>query len=203
MPLAPDEYSSIRDIYLKHRKMQLEHPSYWNGGVIWPAAIEMRVVNNWTMAEMSNKLNSLSLWFIVHYPNLYLKSVSNSYFFFWYRPDFINYFDLEKIKFKGLRDAAKYYLDIELELWLVLNALYILFLFYIIYLYTIKKEYKWFKFFILLYIIVFVLSILQALMATPDNWRYSYPIKPIILLSLILCFRDIYYRYFGNKIEKI
>ncbi|MEO8513378.1 MAG: hypothetical protein ABI543_07460, partial [Ignavibacteria bacterium] len=128
---------------------------------------------------------AVSLWLFYHKPGLYFKSVIRAYSDFWLLPNFIEYWDINKIRFKILRPPADYWMKLELFLWLIINSLFILGSIF----FVISGKYRnWQDKMLLIYLIstVISLSAIQALVQYGDNWRFSVGIKPFIILTLLI-----------------
>jgi hypothetical protein len=132
---------------------------------------------------------------------LYLKSVSRAYFDFWFLPNFIEYWDLNKIKLKFVSSVLSYAIKAELYFWLVLNLLFIITGVYYIYLYYRKKYLPASILVIFLYFTVILLSVIQALVQYGDNWRFSVAIKPYILLAVIFFAYNMW--FFKSKEQQV
>jgi 4-amino-4-deoxy-L-arabinose transferase-like glycosyltransferase len=82
---APAEYSTLRDIYLKHRERNIAE-KHTHSMTIWRAMDEMKRATGLNDAELSRRLGKMSITLFARYPRLYLHSVVRSWAFFWAVP---------------------------------------------------------------------------------------------------------------------
>lgn len=181
---APEEYSELKELYLKYRKIKILETGEQTTTIylVYP---EIQKNKGYSIARISKELTAVSLWLFLHQPQLYIKSVIRAFFDFWLFPNFIEYWDLNKIRFKIFQIPLGYGIKLELYLWFVLNILFIsgsILFFFLRKLRNTKGK-------LTIYYLtstVFILSIIQALVQYGDNWRFSIAVKPFILLTLIL-----------------
>jgi hypothetical protein len=195
---APDSYSDIKNIYLKHREIKINETGEQTC-TIYMAYPEIQTAKNYSVAQVSKDLTSLSFWLFYHYPGLYFKSVLRAYFDFWYLPNFIDYWDLSKIRLGFLAGFLKYAVMAELYLWIVLNCVFILVFLYNMYLFFRGKPSQLNILILLLSSCVVALSVIQALVQYGDNWRFAVAMKPYIILVLVLTI----YSITGKKKTKL
>ena len=182
---APDIYSDIKNIYLKHRKIKIEE-SGEQTCTIYMAYPEIQKVKNYSVAQVSKDLTSLSFWLFYNYPGIYFKSVLRAYFDFWYLPNFIDYWDLTKLRFAFLASFLKYVVKAELYLWIGINIIFIIIFLYNVYLFFRRKSTNLHTLILFLSTCVIALSLIQALVQYGDNWRFSVAMKPYVILTFVL-----------------
>jgi len=182
---APDSYSDIKNIYLKYREIKINETGEQTC-TIYMAYPEIQAVKKYSVAQVSKDLTALSFWLFYHYPDLYFKSLLRAYMDFWCLPNFVDYWDLTKVRFRFLASFLKYAVKVELYLWIGINFIFIIIFLYNIYLFFRKKTSPVNTIILLLSSSVIALSIIQALVQYGDNWRFNVAVKPYIILALVL-----------------
>lgn len=188
---APDSYSDIKKIYLKHREVKIQETGEQTC-TIYMAYPEIQSVKNYTIAQVSKELTSVSFWLFYNYPGLYFSSVLKAFFDFWYLPNFIDYWDLTKLKLQYMAPILGFIVNTELYIWIALNFIFVAAFLYNIYLIFRKKNFPNSVLILFLSSAVISLSFVQALVQYGDNWRFSVALKPYIILVFALlyfCFK--------------
>jgi hypothetical protein len=193
---APDEYSDIKNIYLKNRSVKISETGEQTT-TIYMAYPEIQKIKNYSIGQVSKDLTKISLWLFWHYPGLYSKSVMRAYSDYWYLPNFINYWEIDKIKSSFLCSIFRVYIFAELRLWIAVNIIFLFFCIYNAIQFVNKKNIPYLNAIVLIEYIVLCLSVIQALVQYGDNWRFGVAVKPLIILSLFL---NIYYLSVKKKI---
>lgn len=181
---APDEYADLRDLYLKYRKIKISETGEQTTTVymVYP---EIQKNKGYSIARISKELTAVSFWLFYHYPGLYFKSVARAYFDFWLFPNFIDYWDLNKFRFKLLQVSVAFWVKLELYFWIVIKLFFLAGS--ILYLFSKNVRNDRNKM-LLIYLIstVISLSLIQALVQYGDNWRFSVAVKPFIILTILI-----------------
>jgi 4-amino-4-deoxy-L-arabinose transferase-like glycosyltransferase len=184
MEHAPEEYATIRDIYLKHREARIAATGthIWT---IWDAQGEMSQATGLDFVELNDALTKLSLQLIATHPFLYLQNVAIAWAKFWASAVL---WDLDTL-------SVPIDKTIVTGLWWMVRWLliFINFTFLLVSLYSLYErrrknrlldydaEFHW-----LALTLVLGTSLLQALLIFADNWRFSVPYQPLIIYVVII-----------------
>lgn len=184
MEYAPEEYGTIRDIYLKYREARIAATGthIWT---IWDARGEMSQATGLDFVELNNALTRLSLQLITAHPLLYLRNVAVAWASFWASAVSWNLDNLSistsQTVFTGLWWMVRWLL-------IFVNFTFLLISLYSLYerrrdhrLLDYDPEFHW-----LVLTLVLGTSLLQALLIYADNWRFSVPFQPLITYLVIV-----------------
>lgn len=86
---VPDQYSSLRDVYLKYRNERIAQYGT-QGNTIWDAIPEMERVSGYGFYELSQVLTTISLRLIREHPDLYIRNLLQGWWMFWWAPVYWN-----------------------------------------------------------------------------------------------------------------
>jgi 4-amino-4-deoxy-L-arabinose transferase-like glycosyltransferase len=181
---APDEYATIRDIYLKYREARVAATGthIWT---IWDAQGEMSQATGLDFVGLNNALTRLSVRLIATHPLMYLRNVAVAWAQFW--ASGISW-DLDNL-------ASADNQTIFNGLWWVVRGVLIFinvtFLFIGLHsLYERRRKYRVLnydpEFHWLVLTLVLGTALLQALIIFADNWRLSAPYQPLIVYVVIV-----------------
>lgn len=181
---APDEYATIRDIYLKHREARIAATGsrIWT---IWDAQGEMRQTTGLDFVGLNDALTRLSLQLIVTHPLTYLGNVAIAWANFWASTIPWNLDNLSLPVSRTILDG----------LWWMVRWLLILtnFTFLLICLYSLRERRRKYRllnydaeFHWLILSLILGTSLLQALLIFADNWRFSVPYQPLIIYAVVI-----------------
>lgn len=165
-----DQFKEIRDIYIKHRTIQINKTgSYVN--TIFQAFPEMQQETGLNYASLSVQLQKMSKLEISEQPKLYIRHIVGSVYRFW-NP-------LAEREFNKLYNLKLLPGTIGRVIILILNVLFIISL-PLLLLLIYKKQFDYNTLFILIgvYLFVWGSSIAQG-MVEYGNLRYSLPFQPI------------------------
>ncbi len=201
---APDEYKSIRDIYVKHineidnikngifnysenYNLKAFKRMQQNGAfesieslTIWRAINEMESSTGLTRVQLSQELNIICNDLIKQYPSEYFKQVWKGWLPFWKNNDLpIN---LNLAKHPAIIRAYRILMDIQKIIFIILNILLIPTL--LIKIYNSVKRQQLFSFDIFLLAIIAAASIAQAMVTYGEGARFAYPFIGAILYSI-------------------
>lgn len=181
---APDEYATIRDIYLKHREARIAETGsrIWT---IWDAQGEMSEATGLDFVELNNTLTSLSLELIATHPLSFLRNVAIAWASFWASTMPWNLENLSipvsRTTFDGLWWMVRWLL-------ILTNFTFLLICLYSLYerrhkyrLFNYDAEFHW-----LALTLILGTSLLQALLIFADNWRFSVPYQPLIIYVVLV-----------------
>ncbi len=187
MELAGDEYSEIRDVYLKHREIQRNEIGT-HSMAIWRAVPEMQEATGLSYGELSRKLARLSIGLFVRHPIHYSQGVAKAWLRFWTFNDSCP--PLDETDSKGVRNILAIVWWMENRLFLLPEAVFMIvvlsFLYSIIFRKKVDSEWD-----LLIVLIVAAASVLQAMMEFGENARYSIPFRPLVLYIGVLYFQSL------------
>lgn len=186
MELAPDEYSQIRDIYLKFRQERIAE-SGTHSMTIWRAAPEIQKATGLSFSELSKQLAKMSLTMFIHHPVLYSQGVFKAWVRFWSSPNYWKRDKLHPQRLAGLMIAIWW---AERVVLLAINFLFLVIVLYFLYQNLFRKHVSNSVLDLLIIAIVISASIIQALTEYGENGRYSIPVQPLIIyIALISVWR--------------
>ena len=180
MELAPDEYASVRDIYLDHRKRNIELDGN-HTMTIWRAIPEMEAKTGLSYGDLSSRMTKLSMRLFAEHPLLYLASVSKAWLIFW---KVTIYWIPEKIKYMHMANVIAIVWQPERYILLLANFLFLTASARQAYLLVFRKATAE-PAVLLIGSVVLVASILQALMEYGENARYAIPFEPLVMLMVV------------------
>lgn len=181
---APDEFSTIRKIYIKHREAALAEKSDVAMS-IWRA--EQELIDSTGLnyfPDLSNELGKFAKATVANAPNEY-----------WHQVIFVSWVDFWKSFICWNPDEFKIPMvgSFLAFIWLIQSSILVLFkvLFIaLIPIYIIRFfKTKQFTTELLFYKIIFVASVLQAIVTYGTNAKYSYPFEYMMILLVVLEFR--------------
>jgi len=180
MDKAPDEYATLRDIYMKRRAQMPPDADRMN---IWDAVPDMLEKSRLSFVELNRQLTKLSVQLIASHPGLYLRSVSGAWYSFWAVP---NNWNPDDIRGPGTRRALESIWSVEQLLLRAMNLVLVvlapcLALHALSRRFTDQRENKY----LLLAAVVLASSIVQALLEATDNGRYSMPTQPLVVVFVV------------------
>lgn len=185
---APDEYSIIRDIYLKYRQQKLEQTGSHHMTVFW-ARQELLAASGLSEVELSSQLQKLSVELIKAHPGLYAKSVAKAWASFWMVP---NYWELEKLGAVRLSEALHLIWAIQHPALRACNAFFLGM--------SVILTWQWLRhpeqasecYWVPLFLcwLVMAVSVVQSLVEYGENPRYFIPTQPLVLAAVIMAAAD-------------
>ncbi len=188
---VPDEYASIRDIYIKYRDAHIaEYGTQTN--TIWEAIPEMSQVSGYSFYALSKVLTRISIQLILHHPFLYLQNVVSGWWMFWRAPV---YWSAEALRVPAATGVMKLAILLERGLIFIANLAFIVLSVAFVVIealavfrrraspFNIKQTQP------LLYVFLWMLlgniwiaSILQTLLDHGDNPRFLVPLQSLVIL---------------------
>ncbi|UUC45472.1 hypothetical protein [Flavobacterium cerinum] len=178
---TPDEFKTIRDIYLKHREIAKKE----NQDVamsIWFAYDELEKTTNLSFVDLSYQLDRFSKVAIRNNPVDYLyQVVCISWVDFWKVDIYWNYNDF-KIPYANKMLIGIWY--IQFALLQLFKIVFVLLIPVQLYEFIIRKKISHELVFT---VIIFVTSVLQAIVTYGTNSRFSYPFE-FIMVTVVLLF---------------
>ena len=176
---APDEYATVRDIYVEQIEKDKEQLGYTYYS-IWDAYQPMMKATGYNFYDLSNELSNMSKTTIIANPKDYIKQVFLSWKLFW---GVKLYWDQSHISNPTIVIVYK-------GIWFLQRPLIILgkILFVGLFLWSFIKGVlrKRISLHLLSFIFALVIlgSILQAAIIYSDNYRFSFPYLPAIIIVL-------------------
>lgn len=181
---APPGYESIRDIYLKHRSLNLIRTGRQDN-TIYLARKELLEATGLDELHLSQRLQELSIQLILRDPVAHARSAVHSLIDFW-RPTWYTVEGGFRTVLKGRFNLSKVMMMIYLPFYLVLNVLFLLLPFF----WPLKNKNAFVKYtfeggwrILLVYLTVWGTALFQAAAARGDNGRYSMPVEPLVLAA--------------------
>jgi hypothetical protein len=178
MELAPPQYSTIRDIYLRYRAWQIPRMGS-HTMTIWYAEGEIKRTTGLSTAELSKQLTRMSLQMFAEHPTLYLESVAKAWVRFWGFAfyDFVG-------AYQDSAGSALFPLLIVLgSLQLGINVMFLIIAAYSIA--RFAKRRASFDFDLAVIGIVVAGSVVQALVEYGENVRYLVPLVPLTIYTVV------------------
>jgi 4-amino-4-deoxy-L-arabinose transferase-like glycosyltransferase len=194
MELAPDEYSQIRDIYLKFRQERIAE-SGTHSMTIWRAAPEIQKATGLSFSELSKQLAKMSLTMFIHHPVLYSQGVFKAWVRFWSSPNYWKRDKLHPQRLAGLMIAIWW---AERVVLLAINFLFLVIVLYFLYQNLFRKHVSNSVLDLLIIAIVISASIIQALTEYGENGRYSIPIQPLVIYVVLVSL----WCFFGKPVKE-
>lgn len=82
MEQAPEEYGALRDVYLRHRELQMTQTGS-HSATTWRALSDMSRETNGSWVQLSRELTAVSWQLIVRHPAAYFENVRAGFGWFW------------------------------------------------------------------------------------------------------------------------
>jgi hypothetical protein len=177
---VPDEYATIRDIYLQYRADRVAATGS-QGNTIWAAIPALQEATGLTFNDLSRAFSKISIQLILAHPDLYLKNVILGWIWFWKVPV---YWMADSFRFSWLGGVVK---------WIILGwrgALVLINLAFVSGSLTLVWKrvrrifrmdlFQWFLFGML-----WVTSVVQTLLDHGDNPRFLVPVQSLLVLLVV------------------
>lgn len=177
---TPDEFKTIRDIYVKHREIALkEHKDVAMS--IWFAYDDLRAATGLPFVELSDELNRYGKTAIQNNPSDYLyQVVFRSWVDFWKVDMYWNYRDF-KVPYANKCLIGIWY--IQSTILLLIKIVFILLLPLQVFEFLKRKKITHELVFAM---IVFATSVLQAISTYGNNSRFSFPFEFLMVIVVLL-----------------
>jgi hypothetical protein len=188
---VPDEYASLRDIYIKYRNAQIaEYGTQTNA--IWDAIPEMSKASGYSFYALSRVLARISIDLILKHPLLYLKNAASGWWMFWRAPV---YWSPDALRFPMMAGGVRLLVQLERAMMFLFNILFIvasLAFILIEGIFALRHRpsplairtanpilyaYLW-----MLLGNIWIASILQTLLDHGDNPRFLVPLQSLVVL---------------------
>ena len=177
---APEEFATLRDIYLKHRAQMPPDADHMS---IWEAVPDMLSSTGLRFVDLNRQLTRLSLLLFARYPELYLRSAFGSWITFWAVP---NPWHPEFVQSAGLRHALESIWSVERFVLRGFNLLFVVLAACLapVALVMAAKARRVSPQ-VAIGGVVLAASIVQALLEATDNARYSIPTQPLVIIFVV------------------
>jgi len=177
---APDEFATLRDIYMKHR---VQMPADADHMTIWEAVPDMLKETGLSFLDLNRQLTKLSVVLIANNPDVYLRSVLGAWYSFWPVP---NTWNRDQIRGPGARRALELLWSVEHVLLRAMNLAFVVLALGL----AARAVFRRFadrreNLYLLLAGVVLAGSVVQALLEATDNARYSIPTQPLVGIFVI------------------
>jgi hypothetical protein len=188
---VPDEYASLRDIYIKYRDAHIaKYGTQTNA--IWDAIPEMSQVSGYSFYALSRVLTRISIQLILKHPLQYINNALSGWWMFWRVPV---YWSADALRFPWLAGVVKLVILVERALVFMINLVFIvasIYFVFIEFISTIRHKHSplsilnshpvLHSFFWIAMGNIWVASILQTLLDHGDNPRFLVPLQSLVVL---------------------
>ena len=182
---APQEYSTIRDIYLKFRQQRIAEKGN-HSMTIWMAYPEMMAETGLTLSELSKVLTKMSVGLFVHHPFLYLKSVFKSWVDFWKVLPPSEYWEPQKLPFISSSSIPLVIRWIQRGFLVIINFGFLFFTLNSIVSYQFRRKIRLDVKLLTIGTIVIMTSVVQALTEYGENSRYAIPVQMLTMYFVLI-----------------
>jgi hypothetical protein len=179
----PDEYATIRDVYIEYRDAQIAARGSQNNA-IWQAVPALTEASGLSFYELSRTLGMLSWRLIREHPAGYLVNVAEGWVWFWKAPV---YWRPDLIKSEIFRQVLHFSAQLGRGLALVANAGFLVISAALLF---CRKVRDWVKIDPMLVLVggfIWWTSILQSLFEHGDNPRFLVPLQMILIYFVVRC----------------
>ena len=194
---APDRYSVIRTIYLKHRKEEIRQ----NGNqseTIWRARREMQKATGLSFVALSRELTRLSITLFAQHPILYFSGVFKAWWKFWTIRECWLFMEprcciwAHRLLCVVWLVQERVHLPINIG-FLVIGATYLAG--------SLRRRGSFpVHFPALVIMVVIVTSVGQALVTnSSDSERFEAPFEPLVIFSILVALRHLAMRWTGSS----
>ncbi len=192
---VPDEYASLRDVYLKYRD---EHIALYGTqtNAIWDAIPEMSKVSGYSFYALSRVLARISIDLILKHPLLYIKNAAFGWWMFWRVPV---YWSADALRFPWLAGGVRLVVLLERALIFLCNLLFIIGSIAFMFIESnsavrrkpsplaiLQTNPTIYAFLWMLLGNIWIASILQTLLDHGDNPRFLVPLQSIVVMWVAL-----------------
>jgi hypothetical protein len=192
---VPDEYASLRDVYLKYRD---EHIALYGTqtNAIWDAIPEMSKISGYSFYALSRVLARISIDLILKHPLLYIKNAASGWWMFWRVPV---YWSSDALRYPWLAGGVRLIVLLERALIFLCNLVFIIFSIAFVFIECVSAVRRKpsplpirpthptvYAFLWMLLGNVWIASILQTLLDHGDNPRFLVPLQSLVVIWVAL-----------------
>jgi hypothetical protein len=182
--LAPDRYSVMRDVLVKHRDLHLAETGRHTA--TWEAVPELKKVTGLSsLVDLDRELLKLSVRLIADHPFKYAALVAEAWISFWLVP---NPKGIETVRPVRMAELLALIWRFEQPLLRAVNAIFLILVTSAIVSKRFRARTQWGFVLTAISAIVLLSSLLQAFVVGVDNARYGVTAQPLIALLVIAAF---------------
>jgi hypothetical protein len=177
----PDEYATIRDIYIQYRDEQITARGSQNNA-IWQAVPELTETTGLSFYELSRRLNDLSWMLIREHPFGYTANIVEGWIWFWKAPV---YWRADLIESEVARSVIKVWVVLGRGLAVAANLSFLLMGSALV---ISRKVRQWVKIDPMLILVGGLIgwtSIVQTLFEHGDNPRFLVPLQMMVVYFVV------------------
>jgi hypothetical protein len=174
---VPDEYASIRDVFLQYRAEQIAATGS-PGNTIWAAIPALQEASGLSFYDLSNLLAKISIQLIISHPFLYLKNVILGWLWFWKAPV---YYAADSFRYSWLGIISKWVIPVWRGALIILNIGFVCGSVTLI-LKRVRQILQMDIFLWLLTGLIWLTSVAQTLLDHGDNPRFLVPVQSLVVL---------------------
>jgi hypothetical protein len=177
---VPDEYASIRDVFLQYRAAQIAATGS-PGNTIWAAIPALQEASGLGFYNLSNLLAKISIQLIISHPFLFLKNVILGWLWFWKAPV---YYAADSFRYSWLGLLSKWIIPVWRVALIIINVGFVFGSVMLIWK-RVRQMLRMHNFLWLLTGLVWITSILQTLLDHGDNPRFMVPVQSLVVFIVI------------------
>jgi 4-amino-4-deoxy-L-arabinose transferase-like glycosyltransferase len=174
---VPDEYATIRDVFLQYRAEQIAATGS-PGNAIWAAIPALEKASGLSFYSLSSVLTKISIQLIVTHPVLYLKNVILGWFWFWKVPI---YYSADSFRFTWLGTISKW-INLGWRVGMILINIAFVGGSVTLAWKRVRRNLRMDLFLWLLLGLLWLTSIAQTLLDHGDNPRFEAPVQSLVVL---------------------
>lgn len=179
----PDEYATIRNVYIKYRDEQIEARGSQNNA-IWQAVPELTESTGLSFYELSRRLSDLSWMLIREHPLGYAANVVEGWIWFWKAPV---YWRADLVTNAAVRGLMEVWVLVGRVLAIVTNVAFLLIGAGIIISRRVRDWVRIDPMLILVGGLIGWTSVLQSVFEHGDNPRFLVPLQMIVIYFVVRC----------------
>jgi len=180
--LAPERYSVVRDILLKHRAERIAAAGH-AGNTIWYALPEIREATGWSLPEASREMHKMSTQMFAEHPLLYAASVARPWLEFWTVPII---WESERIKPAWLSQSLQSLWWLEHKLLRLSNLVFVLLVAGVLLSRRLRDAVRWDLDASTISAVILASSLLQAMADRGAGSRYAVTTQALVLLVVVV-----------------
>ncbi len=178
---VPDEYSQIRDTYIKYRDERMAQYGT-QGNTIWEAIPELEQVSGLNFYDLSRTLAKISVGLIREHPGMYLQSAASGWWMFWRGPV---YWSAENVTSPALRSILSGIKTVTQAGLLAANLIFIATSILALLVSRLRNYWNIPPFLTLTAATIWLTSFVQTILDHGDNPRFLVPLQSMVLLWVI------------------
>jgi hypothetical protein len=180
--LAPPEFSTVRDILLRHRAERIAAAGH-AGNTIWYAWPEIQQATGWSLPEASRQLQRMSAQMFAEHPMRYAASVARPWVEFWTVPMI---WDPARIEPAWLRAPLEWVWAVEHKIVRLANLAFVLLSAAVLVFPRVRRAVRWDLDASVIALLAFGSSVLQALADRGAGSRYGVTLQALVVLVVLV-----------------